>query len=71
LVRVAGRLVLQEKLAAALHAQDNGTLADPPGETVGAFLARWVDDVPVRETTRIHYRRNRCTSRRRSGESRS
>lgn len=57
-VYAKSRREVQEKLAAALHAQDVGTLADPRGETVGAFLTRWVADVPVRETTRIHYRRN-------------
>lgn len=49
---------VQEKLTAKLRAQDIGALADGHGETVGAFLARWVEDVPVRPSTRIHYRRN-------------
>ena len=49
---------MKEKLTAVLHAQDSGTLAKARRETVGAFLERWVADVPVRETTRIHCRRN-------------
>jgi len=52
------RGAVQEQLTAMLHAQDIGTLANARGETVGAFLARWVADVPVRNSTRIHYRRN-------------
>lgn len=49
---------VQEKLAATLHAQDVGTLSDARGETLGAFLARWLQDVQVRDSTRRHYRRN-------------
>jgi integrase len=35
-----------------------GALADGRGETLGSFLARWLADVPVRTSTRIHYARN-------------
>lgn len=49
---------VKDKLKAALNAQDDGMLAKARRETVGAFLERWVADVPVRESTRIHYRRN-------------
>jgi integrase len=45
-----------ERLAAALHAQDRGTLADARGETLGAFLMRWLGEVAVRDSTRRHYR---------------
>lgn len=49
---------VQDKLDAVRRGTDAGTIADGTGETVGAFLRRWVADVPVRPSTRIHYARN-------------
>lgn len=52
------RGAVKDKLTAALHAHSEGVLRTGRDETLGAFLSRWVADVPVRDSTRRHYRRN-------------
>lgn len=47
-----------EKLAMALGARASGTLNTARAETLGAFLARWIEGAQVRPSTRGHYRRN-------------
>jgi len=52
------RRAVKDKLTTALHAQSEGDLRAGPSESLGAFLARWLEQAPVRGSTRMHYARN-------------
>lgn len=48
---------VRQILVQALHARETGSLTTGKSETVAAFLTRWLEDLQVRPSTAVGYRR--------------